>query len=177
MGSSCSPQAYPLNTMELVEAVEDEITSLHVFFTDWFSGKGQFKDLDNNERNELFDSYMERFHDNMTYVMPGGTIHGKGSLVGMRDTFGSSPDFCIKVENLKVAPVPGSGGRVLSGTYCEYQRGAKNSQRENGRRTTFEMLAGREAGNRKIIWYRLHECWLPEEEVKKYDFSKIESKS
>uniref|UniRef100_A0A7S2TTQ6 SnoaL-like domain-containing protein n=1 Tax=Lotharella oceanica TaxID=641309 RepID=A0A7S2TTQ6_9EUKA len=153
----------------LVTMAKKEVVDVHIFFTEWFSGTGQFAKITEEKKEEAFAAFLTRFHDNFCYVLPGGKKVGMPYLKGIGKAFGFNKDFRIKVENIQVKPIPGCENAALSGTYEEYQTGAKNSEKNNGRRTTVIFLVKEEA----LQWYQIHETWMPKEDLEKVDFAKL----
>uniref|UniRef100_A0A7S4DF60 SnoaL-like domain-containing protein n=1 Tax=Lotharella globosa TaxID=91324 RepID=A0A7S4DF60_9EUKA len=158
-----------IDAKALSATAKKEIVDIHVFFTEWFSGTGQFEKVTEEKKDEAFAAFLTRFHDDFCYVLPGGKKVGMPYLKGIGKAFGFNKDFRIKVENIQVHPIPGCNNAALSGTYEEYQTGAKNSATNNGRRTTVIFLVK----DKKLQWYQIHETWMPKEDLEKVDFSKL----
>lgn len=118
------------------------------------------KGFDKKQQNEAFKGFVARFHPDIVYVLPGGKRVGMAYIQGIKGAFGFNPDFTIKVKGIETTVVPGSGGNVVSAVYKEYQSGAKNSARNNGRITTALFVRR----GPQLVWFRIHECWLPQQQ-------------
>mmetsp|Transcript_4335 Transcript_4335/g.5757 ORF Transcript_4335/g.5757 Transcript_4335/m.5757 type:complete len:131 (-) Transcript_4335:543-935(-) len=129
MGANC---AVGLPPVPKLDDAAREVEDLHEFFTAWYSGAERYDKMDEKEKDVAFQNFTHRFHPDFEYVMPSGKKFSKRMIVNLRQVYGTSPDFKIKIENIKMKHVPFSGGRVISGTYKEFQTGAKNSTTNNG---------------------------------------------
>lgn len=165
---------------DAVAKVVAEVIDLHVFFVQWFTDIGPWRD-DDAAAEAAFDEFLGRFSDSFEYVTTGGKKLDKSMLAGMRGARGGHP----KDGGLRIATVehdfrslPHSGGRVIAGTYKEMQQGARNASDEahngaNGRVSTalFEVMAEGDAPTPcGVRWLRLHECWLSDEETAAFDW-------
>ncbi|MEM7214769.1 MAG: hypothetical protein AAF423_04430 [Pseudomonadota bacterium] len=133
----------------LIEEVRREIVDLHVFFTDWFTGKA--------DRSELDERFISRLHPDMVFIPPEGNILRAAHLkMGFAKSYGANPNFRIQIRDVEIQH--DFGDHILA-TYSEWQKGAKTSDQANNARLSSVVMA---KGN-PLIWVHLHETWLPEE--------------
>lgn len=135
----------------------DEVVALHRFFVRWYSGSAA--------RQEA-DAVLARFRSDFTYIFPGGRRSDRDDLAAMlASSHGANPDFRIQVTAFSFQPLLYTDAVALWGvTYEEYQSGARNSAADNGRISSAVL----EVRGGVACWVRLHECWLPAEEVSEY---------
>ena len=99
-------------------------------------------------------------------VAPEGVTATKADLGGMRGAKGSNKDWKIWIRNVKLAVVPGTECKVVSGTYIELQTGATNhGGGTNGRISTPLLQLDDSVKPFGVRWLRLAETWLPAEEL------------
>ena len=123
---------------DTVKQAEKEIIELHAFFEKWFAG--EFDD-----RDAVFDhKFLSRFHPDFVYIPPSGVVI---SIETLRNAFGTNPNFKIKIEHIKLSAISESHNQVLTGTYEEMQKGAKNSPERNGRISSVVFLRNNTAPN------------------------------
>ena len=137
--------------------LQDEIVSLHRFFVRWYSGAATV---------EEYEAVIARFRSDFTYIFPGGRRSGRSDLIAMlTGSHGANPDFRIQVTAFSFQPLLSTDAVALWGvTYEEYQSGARSSATDNGRISS-AVLEIRDGIAR---WVRLHECWLPDEQVSEH---------
>jgi len=137
---------------ETLAQVRAEVETLHDFFTGWFSGALP-------ESGEAFARGLaDHLHPAFEIVLPSGTVHDRnGILTPVRQAWGTNPDFCTVVRDVRVLgewmPGKSAAGLVLA-AYVEAQTGARNTTpADNLRHATvlFERIAGR------LVWRHLHE--------------------
>ncbi|MCY6383161.1 nuclear transport factor 2 family protein [Hoeflea prorocentri] len=133
----------------VLNAVAQEIVSLHDFFTQWSNGTA--------DRDHLESRFISRLHPDFTIVSPDGAAHTRAHLkTGFEQTFGSNPGFRIEIRDVAVRFQ--SGDQVLA-TYSEWQVGAQRfAQSRNARFSTVLLKLAD-----PIQWLHLQETWLPEE--------------
>ena len=143
------------------EEIEILIHDIHDFFTDWIGGRCP------GDAKTLKTRALDRISDDFVAVFPAGRKSGKSDFErSMSGSYGSSPDFRIRISDMSV-PHLGNGLAIV--IYREWQRGAKNSDEpENGRITT--MVVGPRLSGDGLEILHVHETWLPREEVEKADF-------
>lgn len=136
------------------ELVRGEIERLHDFLGQWLSGALA-------EKDEVFDhGISERLHPAFVNVQPAGIALTRDELLGrIRAGWGRSPDFRIRIRDVRLRPVTAGSG-VLVATYEEYQRGARNSEQSDNARLSTAVFLPRPDG--RLLWLHVHETWLPE---------------
>jgi hypothetical protein len=137
--------------MQLAEACEREVVTLHEFFEDWFAGRIEKDD-------DAFDRVRDALGDEFEMVAPSGRTVGRESVItGIWDVYGrdaGSDAHEIRVEELRVRHVREDLCLV---SYEEWQRGAAE---ETGRQSS-ALFQRAEATPNGIEWLHLHETWLP----------------
>ncbi|MEM1383618.1 MAG: hypothetical protein AAF713_04090 [Pseudomonadota bacterium] len=126
-----------------------EVERLHAFLAAWFQGR---------VATDRFEpDFAGHLHPEFENIQPAGTVLPKQVILDQIEAaHGSNPDFEIAIEEPRLlAAYPEAG--LIHATYVEAQTGAKNSARENRRRSTalFEI-----AGDR-LLWRHLQETGLP----------------
>ncbi len=140
--------------MAPVDEIETEIRALHRAIVEWFNGK-----LPNSD--PAFDAHLgARIDPGLINIQPSGQALTAPDLLGaMRASHGDNPDFDIRIDNVRLI----DGGNGPDGPYValyeEYQTGARNSPRDNGRIST--AFFRRDPLSGRLIWQHLHETWLP----------------
>ncbi len=137
--------------------LREEIVSLHQFFVRWYRGVAL--------RAER-EAVLARFRSDFSYVVPGGRRSDRSDLAAMlTSSHGANPDFRIQVTALSFQPLLSTDAVALWGvTYEEYQSGARSSAADNGRLSSAVL----EIQDGRVRWVRLHECWLPDEQVSEH---------
>ena len=147
-----------------LDSVEQEISSLHGFFVDWFSGN--VADTDDVFRSEL----ESRLKPPGSLIQPNGTRTMFATFAtNLRQAHGTNPVFRIAIRQVHI--VWQQGDHVLA-TYEEWQRNAKNSNPpDNARVATVLFDVGNPHGA-PFTWIHIHETWLPKKliEAGPYDF-------
>ena len=111
-GSASNPSAAAASAVAAIASCSSEITDLHVFFVNWFTGSGFASDAD---ADAAFDAFLDRFSNDFHYVTTGGNKIGKPDLAGMHAARGSNPDFVISTVEHELAVVPRTDGRIIAG--------------------------------------------------------------
>ena len=128
--------------------IEAEIVDLHDFISGWFRGEIPADRFDTG--------FAARLHPAFENIQPAGKVFTRAELLEpIRAAHGSNPDFRISIETPRLL---GQWPGLVLATYVEFQTGARQSARENRRRSTvlFEISANR------LIWRYLQETGLPE---------------
>jgi hypothetical protein len=137
--------------MQLAEACEREVVTLHEFFEDWFAGRVEKDD-------DAFDRVRDALGDEFEMVVPSGRTVGRGSVItGIWDVHGrdaGSDSHEIRVEELRVRYVREDLCLV---SYEEWQRGPDE---ETGRQSS-ALFQHAETAPNGVEWLHLHETWLP----------------
>lgn len=131
--------------------VRDEIVRLHVFFVGWFAGS-----IPKSSFEPEFLSYMS---DELVCVPPAGNLLELADLAtGIRDGYGSNPDFRIAIREVRVHS---EYDDYVLATYEEWQRNARASKPpDNGRIATVLFK-----GSGPFKWLHLHETWMPADKM------------
>ena len=176
-----------------IDAAERSIEWLHEFLEGWFRGAEQYAAAGDDEAGGdevAFGAFRALFDvEHFAYIYPGGTQEDAAFLQRMRAAFGVNPAFRIRVPRAAmrlrvVATVPAAAGGgeahfLVTGTYHEFQSGARNSAPENARVSSpllrvWRPCAGatvgggaeeeeeQEEASWRVQWLHLHETWLPE---------------
>ena len=137
------------------EAAKSEIERLHAFLSGWLNGT-----LANTDA-VFRDGIEDRLHADFFNIQPAGRLLTAPELLeALRAGWGKSPDFDIRIRNVRIHTVI-EDARLILATYEEYQRGAQNSDRaENAR---FSSVLFQSNPNGQLTWVHIHETWLPEE--------------
>ncbi|MEM9047723.1 MAG: hypothetical protein AAGC92_03290 [Pseudomonadota bacterium] len=124
----------------------EEIYRFHRALERWFHG-----DL---PRSRLGPEILDALHPEFHVVFPSGTLVSCPTLCAeLQRGHGSNPDLRIAIEEPHLLGVfPG----LILASYVEYQRGARNSDTENGRRATVLFHC-----NPRLLWRHLHDTALP----------------
>jgi len=137
--------------MQLAEACEREVVTLHEFFEDWFAGRVEKADA-------AFDRVRDALGDEFEMVAPSGRTVGRESVItGIWEVHGRDTDADpheVRVEDLRVRYVREDLCLV---TYEEWQRGP---DAETGRQSS-ALLRRDETAPNGVEWLHLHETWLP----------------
>lgn len=140
--------------MQLAEACEREVVTLHEFFGDWFAGRVE-------KTGAAFDRVRDALGDEFEMVAPSGRTAGRESVItGIWEVHGRDADADadargVRVEDLRVRYVREDLCLV---TYEEWQRGPDG---ETGRQSSALFRRAETAPN-GVEWLHLHETWLPE---------------
>lgn len=135
---------------EIEGTVQAEITRLHEFFVDWFSGAVSPEALE--------DALVSRLHVQLLYVTPDGNRLSRDQLVAMlRKAHGSNSDFRIEVRDVVVRH---ESSEHLLITYTEVQHGARNSKQSDNARMTTALLSR----TTPLVWLHIHETAIPLDE-------------
>ena len=136
-------------TEDLESNVREEVERIHRFFVDWFSGAVPESDFETQ--------LVSRLDPNFVIVPPDGALMEFDALVpGLRQGYGSNPDFRIAIRNLRVRHV--SQDHVIA-TYEEWQRNARSSASPNNGRISTAIFTNTDP----LIWLHIHETRLPED--------------
>jgi hypothetical protein len=137
--------------MQLAEACETEVRTIHEFFEDWFAGRIEKDD-------ETFDRVRDALAEEFETVVPSGRTVGRESVItGIWEVYGRDADSDpqeIRVEDLQVRYVRDELCLVV---YREWQRGPES---ETGRQSS-ALLRRAESAPNGVEWLHLHETWLP----------------
>lgn len=131
---------------------EREITGLHAFFVDWYTGAIPREDFERLER--ALDPTFELVH-------PDGSIADRESILdGIEDRYDVYDDGDFDIEIRNIEPVSQVGDRLLM-RYEEWQDGPNGS---NGRLSTglFRPINHQDpaATAPSAHWVHLQETWL-----------------
>jgi hypothetical protein len=136
-------------TPDLETIVREEIEALHRFFIEWFSGAAPESDLE--------EGILNRLAPDLVFVPPGGSLLGRDALeTGLRQGYGTNPDFRIAIRNVTVHRVLES--HVVA-TYEEWQRNALASKPPDNARLATVLFEN----SRPLRWLHIHETWMPED--------------
>lgn len=134
---------------DLERNVREEVERIHRFFVDWFSGAAPESDFETQ--------LVSRVDPNFVIVPPDGALLELDALIpGLRQAYGTNPDFRIAIRNLRVRHV--SRDHVIA-TYEEWQRNATSSASPNNGRISTAIFVNTDP----LIWLHIHETRLPEE--------------
>lgn len=129
------------------DKVLEEVESLHRFFEGWFSGT--------LPQSELESEFLGRFEPGFVLISPtGGILTLKELAASLLASHGTSPDFRISIDHVKVRSV--SGGHILA-TYEEWQQGGLASAQGKNARITTVVFSDVEP----LRWAHVHETWKP----------------
>lgn len=127
------------------EEAHAEVVRLHDFLGAWFRG-----DL---TQDRLGPDFADALHPEFENVQPASNILTRDQIVeAIGAAYASNPDFRITIEAPRLlATWPG----LILFQYVEYQTGARNSARENRRRSTVLFERGE-----RPIWRYLTEVGM-----------------
>lgn len=136
-----------------LERVSKDIHAIHNFFTEWVSGKCP------GDQATFEKRCLSCFSKNFMVIVPAG----KGLPYSvftqfMTKSYNSNPNFVIKIRNIEVRHRVGD---VVLVTYEEWERGAIQSEPNNGRQST--MLLRDRGPDQSFEILHVHETWLPAE--------------
>ena len=141
-----------VETSEAAQLVRAEITTMHAFFVQWFTGAVA------NDDDLFAQGFARRFDPGFVMITPGGEVRPLAQLTkSTRTGHGSNPEFRIEIREVVLRRELDS---LFVVTYVEWQRNAKQAQPNNGRMSTVLLQTDRVAPG-GLAWLHLHECWLP----------------
>ena len=136
-------------TEDMERDVREEVERIHRFFVDWFAGAVP--------ESEFATQLVDRLDPNFVIVPPDGALLEFETLIpGLRQGYGTNPDFKIAIRNLKVRHV--SPDHVIA-TYEEWQRNARSTASPDNGRISTAIFANTDP----LVWLHIHETRLPEE--------------
>ena len=139
-----------------MEHIKAEIEALHEFFVGWFSGSIPESAFDTDFRS--------RFVDNFLLIPPAGVVLDLESLcAGIREGYGSNPDFRIAIRNVQIRQ---EFGDYILATYEEWQRNALESTPPDNARVATVLFKK----TQPLQWLHVHETDMPEDQVKAGSF-------
>ena len=140
---------------QYTDRLAKEVIDLHQFFEDWFGGY-----CENSE--EVFSArLLQRMHEDFSIVLPGGLLlNGADFWPEFMKLYSSNPDFHISIRDLRQKPLLSAS--VMTVTYQEWQRNAKQSKPENNGRLSSAVFVTNEQAPNGIKWFHVHETWLPD---------------
>ncbi len=135
-----------MNDLRLM--VRTEVEELHVFLAGWFTGTIPESDFE--------PRFLDHLDTDLAFVPPSGNRLERDELAsGIRQAYGSNPDFRIEIRNVIICHV--LDNHVVA-SYEEWQRNASfSTPPNNGRIATIVMTK-----SDPLQWLAIHETWLPE---------------
>lgn len=143
-----------MGASEIQQAIAREIEDIHVFFADWFTGRGE------GGAEALQHGLGRRLAPDFAIILPGGEIMVAEDLLdALAGAHGSNPDFRIAIRNIETRAELGLGMWLV--TYEEWQKNAINSTPPDNGRISSAVLAEAHTLGLPFQWLHLHETWLP----------------
>jgi hypothetical protein len=134
-------------TASIETTVKKEIEDLHRFFVEWFSGVIPVAGFD--------AGFYSRFDPDFRLIPPSGSILTLGEIgTGIRNAYGTNPDFRIAIRNIKIHRVL---DRYILATYEEWQRNALASTPPDNARVATVLFEN----SVPLRWLHIHETWMP----------------
>jgi hypothetical protein len=128
-----------------------EIEALHEFLSGWLNGT-----LDNDDATFAI-GIENRLDKAFVNIQPAGKVLSRNELcAGLRAGYGQSPDFRIKIRNVRLLARSRSQG-LIAAFYEEYQTGARSSKPPDNVRLSTVLF--RRAATGALIWLHVHETW------------------
>lgn len=124
-----------------------EIIRLHQFIEDWLNG-----DIEKNEEN--FMQFSDVLAEDFIIIYPSGSVENKDKVTNdLWHGHGLKNNFSIAIKNIRYRFK--SKSRCMM-TYEEWQND------ENPAARISSVCFSHHPENDTIVWYHLHETWLPE---------------
>ena len=132
-----------------ISILTNEVTRLHEFFVDWFTGKLERSD------EMLQSACISYFHEDLHFIPPAGIVLSREQLLERlkKSHRTRDKDFEINIHNVQVLQELSSETTFLI-SYQEWQR---HQQMLTARLTTaiLEITA-----SKKVLWRHVHETWI-----------------
>jgi hypothetical protein len=152
-----------VETSEAAKLVQLEITTMHAFFVQWFTGAVP------NDDDVFAQGFARRFDPGFVLISPSAEVLPLAQLTKfMRGAYGSNPGFRLEIRDVVLRRELDS---VFVVTFEEWQRNAVHAPPNNGRLCTVLLQTDRVAPG-GLAWLHLHECWLSSAVVaaERFDF-------
>jgi len=140
----------------LLDAVREEIETVHRFISAWFRGEAP------GTADALAAGLADRLAPGFINIQPAGRVLEREALLAsIEDGHGANPAFRIAITEVLLRHVDDRTGLVLA-TYVETQAGAKNSTPPTNARIS-SVLMRRSPETGALRWLYIHETAVPPE--------------